>query len=90
MIEGGACTVNFYPRCAPKFCKKHFKNPICAFVLRLPGVQSMSYGMYFGDFLTDVVGYRVKVRSSLPGNDKQGADLDVFITLKVLCTQEGS
>ena len=46
--------------------------------------------MYFDDFLTDVVGYRVKVRSSLPGNDKQGADLDVFITLKVLCTQEGS
>lgn len=28
------------------------------------------------------------MQSSLPGNDKQGADFDVFITLKVLRTQE--
>ena len=41
----------------------------------------MLYGMYFGDFLTDVVRYRVKVRSSLPGNNKQGAGFnDNFVS----------
>ena len=53
MIEGEPAGC-FYPDVLRNFVKSVSKNRV--FGMCLTGVQSMLYGTYFGDFLTDAVG----------------------------------